>query len=197
MQWRWVVRGFFNQLYRRPDPYGVRRDEHVAKFDRAFGLFSGSSFNRGLDLGCGEGWNTWRVAQLCQSVMALDISSRAIDRARQIHDLSNVNFQCLDIVTDALPDVYDYIHCSDMLYYLSLPQLPVAIHKIVAACTSGGLIHLVNARSAKDDDSGLTRKPFGARTIHELFTEHIGLRVLVDEQTADYRITLLKKTKTA
>ena len=191
--WRWFVRLYFNFLYRKEDPYRVHSPEEKEKFDHAFRLLGDRRFRKGLEIGCGEGRNTWRLAKICQAVLAVDISDKAIRRARQFATLPNVIFQVFDLVTDPLPGRFDYIFCSEVLYYLYPTQLDPAIEKIIKATNPGGIIHLLHSRSLKDDTSGLDLKEFGARTIHERFLASDELTAVADEKTPMYRITILQK----
>lgn len=192
---RYFVKLYFNTLYRRPDPYRVYTAAEVEKFERAFALLGDRNFQQGLEIGCGEGRNTWRLAERCDRVLALDISRVAIRRAQKMTLLPNVDFQVADIVTRPLPEGCDYIFCSEVLYYLHLDQLDPVIEKIVLALQPDGWLHLVHSRSIKDDTSGLPWKAFGARTIHERFLQRPELHLVADEQTDQYRITLLQKRK--
>jgi 2-polyprenyl-3-methyl-5-hydroxy-6-metoxy-1,4-benzoquinol methylase len=190
---RWFVQLYFNYLYRKSDPYRVDSTAEANKFEHAFSLLGDRHFEKGVEIGCGEGRNTWRVAEICDKVRALDISDAAIRRAKKNNLLPNVEFATFDLVTESLRPAFDYIFCSEMLYYLHLNQLDPAIRQLVSATKPGGIIHLLHSRSLKDDDSGLELKEFGAKTIHERFLNRDTLNLIADEQTKSYRITILQR----
>lgn len=190
---RWIVQLYFNFLYRKTDPYKAASDAEVKKFEHAFSLLEDRQFERGIEIGCGEGFNTWRVARICQKVLALDISLLAIRRARKNNTLPNIRFMTFDFVANSLENRFDYVFCSETLYYLHIRQLSKAIQKIISLTEKGGVIHLLHSRSLKDDVSGLTLKEFGAKTIHEQFIANENLKLLTDEQTSQYRISIFQR----
>ena len=85
---------------------------------------------------------------------------------------SIVDFEVFDIVTNPFVNTYNFIFCSEVLYYLHLNQLRPITEKIITALHSKGIILLVHSRSLKDDSSGLNLKEYGAKTIHEHFIKH-------------------------
>jgi SAM-dependent methyltransferase len=190
---RWIVQLYFDFLYRKPDPYKVASGAEVKKFDHAFSLLGNRYFEQGIEIGCGEGFNTWRVAKICKKVLALDISLLAIRRARKNNPLPNIEFTTFDVTANSQKTGFDYVFCSETLYYLHINQLEDAIQKIISMAKKAGVIHLLHSRSLKDDDSGLALKEFGAKTIHEQFIAHHELKLLSDEQTNQYRITILQR----
>jgi ubiquinone/menaquinone biosynthesis C-methylase UbiE len=67
----------------------------------------GGPFKRVLDVGCGTGYHTLRMAQFCQEIVGLDVSAESIELARngaKELGLSNVSFVCSDINHNTFPD---------------------------------------------------------------------------------------------
>jgi SAM-dependent methyltransferase len=191
---RVVPRVFFEYKYRTPDPYGARAQAERDKFDHAFALLRYTSFDVGLEIGCGEGVHTWRVAERCRRVLAIDLSSRAITRARRNNAARrHLEFATLDIVGDAIPGQYDYIFCAETLYYLHRRRLRGVTLKILSALKPGGILHLLDNRCINDDSTGVPFKQWAARTTHEAFLSLAALQPIVDEQTDIYRITILRR----
>lgn len=96
---RFAVRAYFDWLYRRADPYELGRTEEVRKFDAAFAMLDGLQVQRALEIGCGEGRITPRIAAIAHHVLAVDISPIAINRARRIGvALRNVEFRVGDLL---------------------------------------------------------------------------------------------------
>ena len=54
-----------------------------------------------LDIGCGDGFWTSRLAQNCASIVGLDPDPRSLDYARRFHRLSNTTYVCS--VAESLP----------------------------------------------------------------------------------------------
>lgn len=189
---RFFVKNYFNFLYRQEDPYLVEKPEVKAKFDRAFALLDGFKGQKGLEIGCGEGRITHYLAAKVEQVIACDISSLAIKRAREINrDSSRIEYRVADILTTNLTEKYDLIFCSEVLYYLNQQQLKSTIQKIINILEKQGKLLLLHARSLKDDTEGLELKEFGAKTIHEAFISDRNLIVERDLIEREYRITLL------
>src|SRR3990170_8774543 len=144
---RFMVRLFFDCIYNVPDHYQVKSEYELKKFDKTFELLDAilkeRKFQWGNEIGCGTGVNTWRIAQRCREVLAFDISSNAIQRARKENPVDNVRYDVFDVVTQRIPGLYDYLFCSETLYYLTPKQLPDAIDNLVSSVGKGGIIHLM------------------------------------------------------
>lgn len=66
----------------------------------------GGPFKRVLDVGCGTGYHTLRMARFCHEIVGLDVSPESIELARKEAKelgLSNVSFLCADINQNPLP----------------------------------------------------------------------------------------------
>lgn len=190
---RLLSRLFFEWRYRSPDPYGVRSDEERGKYDHAFSLVGAKTYRRGLDLGCGEGWHTTRLSRFCREVVGVDLSRRAVARARRRCRPPSVEYRVVDVARDELPGPFDYIFCGETLYYLRRSQLPDARTRILASLEDEGVLHLLHSRALGDDVTGLAYKEFGARTVHGMFGSADELRIVRDEQSPLYRVTVFRK----
>ena len=190
---RWFARQYFEYMYAKPDPYDAQNDFEMARYKRAFSLLAGQRFRNALEIGCGEGVNTWRIARISESVLATDLSANAIRRAAARNKSGNVRFRTLDIVSETLDEKFDYLFCAEVLYYVSLRQMSAVADKMVAWLEPAGIMHLLHYRSVRDDGAGLELKQYGAKTIHELFIRHPALEVLKDEITSLDRSTVLRK----
>jgi 2-polyprenyl-3-methyl-5-hydroxy-6-metoxy-1,4-benzoquinol methylase len=115
---RVVQKFLFERRYSKPDPYQAKSDYEMQKFIHGFSLLEGN-FKRGLEIGCGEGVNTWRMAHRCERVLAVDLSSKAIKRAQFANDKLNVIFRVFDITVEDFITKFDYVFCADTLYYLT------------------------------------------------------------------------------
>lgn len=108
----------FNAFYASPDPWRIAdstfRDRVMLKRMRKY--VSGKSV---LELGCGEGHLTQTAYHSAQAVTGVDISDKAIARARAL-SLSNANFKVADFLELSF-EGYDVITAIECVYYLS-PQ---------------------------------------------------------------------------
>ena len=193
---RTAVRLYFDWKYRRADPYGLLlSDYEKTKLDKtAQAVAAYGPFDSALEIGCGEGGLTVRLAPLARSLLAVDVSGAAAARARErLRSLPHVRVERKDILVDDLGGPYDLVAASEVLYYLGIEQIPLAAGIISAMVKPGGWLLLAHARALADDASGVDRKSFGARTIHGAFLAGGGFTAQADIQEPQYRITLLRK----
>jgi SAM-dependent methyltransferase len=110
----------FDSFYATSDPWGVTRaNVQIANLRRHLSpIVSGQSV---LDVGCGEGFLTEAVLGSAKSIMGIDISSVAIDRARA-RSLNNAHFEQSDFL-DCSFSGYDLISALECLYYLRPGEL--------------------------------------------------------------------------
>jgi len=189
---RVFVRSYFNYKYLRADPYQLVQNDERRKIERAFSLLDGFHAEKALELGCGEGRWTAFTARIADEVLAIDLSDLAIRRARA-KNLANVEFRQGDLTTIGLPPAsFDFVFCSEVLYYLSLDQLEKTVARVEALLRPGGRLLLVHARALKDDERGLELKEFGAKTIHDRFAAS-GLDLETDVLDDLYRISVYRR----
>ncbi len=110
---------------------------------RAVESISGSSgWDRVLDIGCSNGLFTKRIAPLCRSLTAYDISEKACSAtARLCADLANVRVQQMDVQRDPITGQYDMALVLDTLQYLhGSHRFSRAVDRIVQVIRPGGLL---------------------------------------------------------
>lgn len=189
---RAFVRSYFNYKYLRADPYQLVQNDERRKIERAFSLLDGFHAENALELGCGEGRWTALTARIADKVLAIDLSDLAIRRARA-NKLANVEFRQGDLTTIGFPPAsFDFVFCSEVLYYLSLDQLEDTVARVNALLQPGGRLLLVHARALKDDEQGLELKEFGAKTIHDRFAAS-ALDLETDVLDDLYRISVYRR----
>lgn len=195
---RSLVRVFFEVLYmKQRDHYRGGNDSYEEHRDVAFSLLDDRRYSLGLEVGCGEGYTTHRIAERCDRVVATDVSSVAVKRAREKNShLDGVEFRQHDLVRDAFDASFDYVFCGEVLYYLTDDQLVKVVDSLAACLREGGTMHLMHHRATGDDEVGLP-KAFGAKTIHNLFAERPDMHVEKDHYYDRLRATILTKVMTA
>lgn len=113
---------FFNDLWMRGDPWELETSnwEHE-RYARLLAMLDQPRYGRILEIGCGAGTFTRRLAGLADKVLALDVSSEAIDRARAAQsDLKQIEFRVGNIMDYNLreEEPWDLIVMSETVYYL-------------------------------------------------------------------------------
>ena len=192
---RMMVRGYFEHIYRNEDPYQTVVDpEGDEKRDDIVRALAGKRFNKGLEIGSGEGTLALRYADQVDELILTDISGRALSRARQrLADKPHVETRRLDFVSDPLPHGFDLVVCQESLVYVRPEDLTALSDKIIDAVDDGGTLLLLHPRSIHDDDSGLEYKDIGAKTVHQPFIDDERTRIELDETQPMYRITVMRK----
>jgi len=96
-----------------------------------------------LEIGCGKGEFSRRLAERSSRVLALDLSPEMIRIARaSCAPGSNIEFQIADVMTYDLPaDGFDCIASIATLHHLPLPEI---FHKIKAALKPGGVLLILD-----------------------------------------------------
>ena len=96
-----------------------------------------------LDVACGDGWYSARLAERAGTVVGIDRSPAYLDLARRrtqtLPHAERISFQCADAA--ALPFVdgtFDLVWCAQSLY--SLPDPIAALREIVRVTRPGGSI---------------------------------------------------------
>ncbi len=184
---------FWEDLFREPDPWSYGSPYEQEKYTRQLMLIPDRSIGRALELACAEGRFTEKLAPRVERLIAADISSTALQRARdRCCSHENIEFRQLDLAIDPLPEELDLIVCSEVLYYLDdEADLERVAQRLTAALRPGGHILTAHAFVLKDD---LSRTGFdwgnswGAKTITRVFSAEPGLALERSLCTELYRI---------
>ena len=76
-----------------------------------------------LDVGCGNGLMSMAIGQKGYQILGVDISEKALQKAKRNNTLSRVNFKAIsadDLVADG--NTYDAVICSEVLEHLDDPN---------------------------------------------------------------------------
>jgi SAM-dependent methyltransferase len=116
------AQSFFNDLWARGDPWELETSnwEHE-RYARLIAMLDKPRYGRVLEIGCGAGTFTRRLAGLADKVLALDVSSEAVARARTAQsDLKQVEFRVGNIMDYNLreEEPWDLIVISETMYFL-------------------------------------------------------------------------------
>ncbi len=192
---RMMVRGYFEHIYRNQDPYRTITDpEGEQKRDDIIAAIAGRRFECALEIGSGEGTLALRLADHVDDLLLVDISERALRRARQrLAHRPNVRMARLDFIADPMPGTFDLVVCQEALVYARPEDLGALSDKIISAVNDGGTLLLLHPRSIHDDDAGLEYKDIGAKTVHQFFIDDARTRVDLDKTYDMYRITRMRK----
>jgi 2-polyprenyl-3-methyl-5-hydroxy-6-metoxy-1,4-benzoquinol methylase len=106
---------------------GVRSDLFVAH-ESIYELFAPQCIGkRVLDLGCGTGYGSARIARDAKSVLAVDVDRRSIRYAQKHYAAPNLRFETADIESLVLRESFDVVTASNSLEHLHDPRRAFAV----------------------------------------------------------------------
>lgn len=181
-----------------PDPWRYTSPYEETKYEQTLSLLPDGEIRNALELACAEGHFTVRLAPRVGRLVAADISRIALERATsRCGDLGNVEFAHVDLTRDSLPEGFDLIVCSEVLYFAgSVVELREVARRLAAALLPEGYLLTAHASLVVDepDRPGFDWDfPFGARVIGEALVEAGGLRLVRELRTPLYRVQLFQK----
>ncbi len=133
---RWALRGVrysdahgrLDEAYRVPDPWRLAGPAEAARFAATnrillAGLGRPETL---LEVGCGEGHHSERLAGACGRLTGIDVSARAVARAKA--RLSGAEFLAADLFSSELDRraPFDAAAACEVLYYMKDPGAAVA-----------------------------------------------------------------------
>ena len=166
---------YFSELWRSGDPWDLETSPfEQAKYDAQLALIDAGArrYGRALEIGCAAGAFTRRLAERCDSVVALDIAEPAIALARARTRTTNIDYRVGNIMQwDAeLDGQWDLVVLAETVCYLGwlYPFFDVAwlAHRLHEGTRPGGRLLLANTCGGVDD---YLLRPWIIRTYHDLF----------------------------
>lgn len=127
-----------------PDPWGyARRPEEAERYAAALDMLNQAAAahsSRAVDVGCGEGFFTETLARRYTSVLALDIVSVALERAKErCAGMTNVEFREWDLRSASPPGEFDVVVAMEVIEYLARPrERRAAVAKLARMVSPGG-----------------------------------------------------------
>lgn len=165
------------------------------KYETIAALIPSIRYRRALDLGCGTGLFSEKLAAIADNVVGVDVSSVAVGIAiRRAKRVPNLHFTSGDVLElpSSWDGSFDLITILDTLYYLPPPiedgLLKALATRLARLLSSKGLLLLANHYFAGlDADSRLTRR------IHDAFRWSPALRPVETYRRPFYLVTLLRE----
>ncbi|WP_283139558.1 class I SAM-dependent methyltransferase [Rhizohabitans arisaemae] len=143
-----ILRGYFDWWHRKPDPWALGTDGYeLHKYKTTLGLLPARPYKRILEVGCSEGVFTRELAAVYPQaeITGIDISQRALERARARNTAAKVEFLHANIVTHRPGRHFDLVFCAETLYYLGRPdRLRQASAGLGELLVPGGLLVMVH-----------------------------------------------------
>ena len=180
-----VSQSFFETKYReRADPWNFASSAYEqSRYEAILRSLGHRRYQRAFEPGCSIGVLTARLAGICESVQAMDISPSAVQNACiRCKDLANVEITC-GAIPDLLPSgCFDLIVFSEIGYYLDEAQLQT-VGTILAGRLEANGIFLAAHWLGSSPDHILS----GDR-VHEILGGLEGLSLEHSERHAEFRL---------
>lgn len=125
------------RFYWVPDPWNMRSAREQYRFRETNTLIE-QNFGRLetiLEIGCGEGHQSQYLSRLCNRHIGVDVSARAVGRARRL--LPKSEFHTGDVFNGPSPtgEFAELVTAFEVLYFVSDPSRAVdTLSKLGAAC---------------------------------------------------------------
>lgn len=194
------IREIVDHTYNRPDPWNYttleREQERLRRQLEMLVAVCGTLFSEALEIGCGEGVFTELLAVHCQSLLALDISPVALERARgRCRRCDRVRFYEWDLQCNQLPGTFDLIVVTGVLEYLQTSKnLRAAREKLTHGLRPGGYLLVETTRKHEIiENSWWGKRLIRGRWINEFIAQHPALTVETSITSDWYAITLFRK----
>jgi SAM-dependent methyltransferase len=188
----------FDQLYAgREDPFGSELPQYryqQRKYASLLSMLPRRLYHNVLDVGCGLGTFTRKLAPFAERVVGTDISAEAIGQARKLSTgHPNIAYSQQDMLDPSQTDAdFDLIVLADTLYYVD-PLTDVRLKSIAGALATklapGGLLLLVNHYFF-----GIDLPSRGTREIHDAFRWASRLERVAEHRRAFFLATLLQRS---
>jgi len=179
---------FFEERWREGDPWDVESSElDQASYESQAALLRDRTYGKALELGCGSGAFTRRLAEIADRTLAVDVAPSAIERARGAGlDPNAVDFRVANIMDFDLrgEGPWDLVAMSETIYYLGwlYPLFDVGwlAAEIFAATREGGRFLMANTYGGEKD---YLLRPWLIDTYRDLFL-NVGYRPEAEEVVA-------------
>lgn len=147
---------FENAYKERPFLFGKIATEELLYVVDKFGIQGNA-----LELGCGDGRDTYHILKRGLSVTAVDLSLSAITTLKNRRDLSiedkeRLNARCFDVINmDYENNKYDFVYAITLFDHLTKMQGELLLKKILPSLKNRGMLFL---KVHTVDDVGFTHK---------------------------------------
>ena len=190
---------YWEDIFAHPDPWNYLSVYETTKYHQTIDILGDEPIGRAMEVACAEGIFTRMIRPHVKSLLAVDISTRALERARKrCADLDGVSFETYNLITDTPPEGLDLIICSEVLYYLDgAPRLREIATKFSNALREGGRFVTAHAHQLSDEPHRTGYEwgdGFGVGTIRDVFAYTPGLVLENSMESELYAIHCFRKT---
>ena len=182
-------REYFEELYTTsPDPWNFETSDYErAKYRRTLDVLGDRRFRRALEAGASIGVFTQMLARLCDELLAVDVSERAVAAARErLRGLEHVRVERRTLPEEMPEGPFDLILASEVLYYFPREEMLAMLDAFETILAPGGALLAVHWRRE-------TRTyPLQGDEVHGLLVAHTTLTLTESVAEPDYRLDLFE-----
>ena len=182
---------YFEDMYRQdPDPWDFETSDYEAlKYQTTIDSLPQDRYSNALEIGGSIGVLTALLASKCDSLLSIDVSETAQQKAiARCRDLPQVRFEIASVPQDYPDEMFDFILLSEVGYYLSWDDLKKTQQLTLEHLNVGGHLLLVHwTLYAKD-------YPLTGDEVHDSFLQlNDSLRHLQGMRKERYRLDLFER----
>ena len=183
---------YFEAIYQSDrDPWKFETSEYEAKkYAATIASLPKSRYDSALEIGGSIGVLTEMLAQRCDSILSIDVSKLAQDRAIQrCQKLEQVQFTLMNFPHEYPEEKFDLILVSEVGYYWCREDLQTAQRRIFELLEPNGHLLLVHWLPVSPD------YPLTGDEVHDSFIECVPVDVqsLQSQRHENYRLDLFKR----
>lgn len=185
---------YFDAVYAaNPDPWGFETSDYERdKYAATLATLPRARYRNAFEIGCSIGVLTEKLAARCDTLLSIDVSRQALEKARErCRRFPWVRFALMRVPREFPRELFDLVLLSEVGYYLSLPDLARAREEIIARLEPGGHLLLVHWTPHVPD------YPLTGDEVHDLFVagdgDGDGLRRLGGRRVDHYRLDLFER----
>jgi SAM-dependent methyltransferase len=184
-------REYFERLYAESrDPWSFETSEYESKkYERTLSVLAQRQvgYHRALEIGCSIGVFTAMLAPLCDELLAVDVSERAVAAARErLARFPHVRVELRRLPEETPAGPFDLVVASEVLYYWPQDLMLAALRRFEEFLSPGGVLLAVHWRKETKT------YPLQGDEVHELLLEHMHLTNTTTIMEPEYRLDLFE-----
>ena len=183
------IADFESRYQADPDPWGYTSSEYERdKYQATLAACGRGPFAHALELGASIGVFSELLAPRCERLTTIDAAPTAVAAARQ----RLAGAPQVDVILGEIPDAipirrFDLVTASEILYYLTAPELTRTMARLESAMMSGGRLIAVHWRPAGPE------RPLDTEQVHATLLDQPWLESVTSGGTDDYRLIVLER----
>jgi len=135
-----------------PDPWDFETSSYEhEKRAQTIAALDGRRFGNALEIGCATGVLTKDLAKLCDWIIGIDVSDRALSNAKhRLRDVPNIELRQGEVPSDWPAGSFDLIVFSEVLYFLDEREIETVSRQANRSIMDKGVCLLVNWTGSTD-----------------------------------------------